>query len=35
MSFLHPERLVLRAGVVVLAAAYALVWHRRSQAVAR
>ena len=35
MSFLHPERLLLLAGVVVLAAAYALVWHRRSQAVAR
>ena len=35
MSFLHPERLLLLAGVVVLAATYALVWHRRSQAVAR
>lgn len=35
MSFLHPERLLLLAGVVLLAAGYAVVWRRRSQAVAR
>ena len=35
MRFLHHDRLLLLAGLVVLAAAYALVWHRRSQAVAR
>lgn len=35
MSFLHPERLLLLAGVVALAVGYAVVWRRRSQAVAR
>ncbi|WP_421120907.1 VWA domain-containing protein [Aquihabitans daechungensis] len=35
MSFLHPERLLLLAGVVVLAVAYVAVWLRRSQAIAR
>lgn len=35
MSFLHPERLLLLLGVVALAVGYAVVWHRRSQAVAR
>ena len=35
MSFLHPERLALLLGVVALAALYAAVWRRRSQAVAR
>jgi Ca-activated chloride channel family protein len=35
MSFLHPERLLLLLGVVALAAGYAIVWQRRSQAIAR
>ncbi|MGN6695111.1 MAG: VWA domain-containing protein, partial [Aquihabitans sp.] len=35
MSFLHPERLLLLAGVVLLAAGYAVVWHRRTQAINR
>lgn len=35
MSFLHPERLLLLAGVVALAAGYAIVWHRRTQAIDR
>lgn len=35
MSFLHPERLALLVGVVALAAGYAIVWQRRSAAVAR
>lgn len=35
MSFLHPERLLLLAGVVLLAAGYAVVWHRRTQAIDR
>jgi Ca-activated chloride channel family protein len=35
MSFLHPERLLLLLGVAALAAAYVVVWHRRSQAIAR
>jgi len=35
MSFLHPERLLLLAGVALLAAGYAIVWHRRTQAIAR
>jgi len=35
MSFLHPERLLLLAGVALLAVGYAVVWRRRSQAVAR
>jgi Ca-activated chloride channel family protein len=35
MSFLHPERLALLLGVVALAAGYAVVWQRRSKAVAR
>ena len=35
MSFLHPERLLLLAGVAVLAVAYAVVWRRRSRTIAR
>jgi Ca-activated chloride channel family protein len=35
MSFLHPERLLLLAGVVALAAGYAVVWHRRTRAIER
>ncbi|MCU1369343.1 MAG: von Willebrand factor, type [Ilumatobacteraceae bacterium] len=35
MSFLHPERLLLLLGVVALTAGYAVVWRRRSHAVAR
>lgn len=35
MNFLHPERLLLLAGVVALAAGYAIVWHRRTQAIDR
>lgn len=35
MSFLHPERLLLLAGVVLLAAGYAVVWQRRTQAIDR
>ncbi|HWJ98903.1 MAG TPA: VWA domain-containing protein [Acidimicrobiales bacterium] len=35
MSFLHPERLLLLGAVVLLAAGYAAVWHRRTGAIAR
>ena len=35
MSFLHPERLLLLAGVVLLAAGYVIVWQRRSRTIAR